>query len=123
MWGLHFQNSLILGLLVLTLHIPSWIRSSSTSSVYETALIGPQSFLSARQGFILGYWTGSTRQFSKNMEKYWECHQENYWEQPAGQQKLLNQKKSSSSNPTYKGDHTLGALPLLYSSYQGDSFL
>jgi hypothetical protein len=54
MWGLHFQNSLILGLLVLTLDIASWIRSSSTSSVYETALIGPQSFLSARQGFYIG---------------------------------------------------------------------
>jgi hypothetical protein len=54
MWGLHFQNSLILGLLVLTLHIPSWIRSSSTSSVYATALIGSQSFLSARQGIYIG---------------------------------------------------------------------
>jgi hypothetical protein len=53
MWGLHFQNSLILGLLVLTLHIPPWIRSSSTS-VYETALIGSQSFLSARQDIYIG---------------------------------------------------------------------
>lgn len=41
----------------------------------------------------LGYWTGSTKQLSKNMEINWECHQENYWEQHTGQQKLLNRKK------------------------------